>query len=89
MKQKALQEEGQEWLFFLVKHHDGTFHAIPYMTPPLDTKSPGADKQIDAVKKVLATVADPAVSGFRVQDVLIGSAGCLDATNGAPGFERP
>jgi hypothetical protein len=53
-------KEGQEWLFFVTKHHSGEFYAIPYMTPPLDAKAPGFKGQVEAVKKVLATVADPA-----------------------------
>jgi len=53
-------KEGQEWLFFLVKHHAGEFYSIPYMTPPLDAKAANAKAQIEEVKKVLALVADPA-----------------------------
>ena len=53
-------KEGQEWLFFLTKHHGGAFHAIPYMTPPVDSKSPNFKNDVGAVKKVLAVVADPA-----------------------------
>jgi hypothetical protein len=51
--------EGQEWLFFLTKHHDGPFHAIPYMTPPLDAKAEDYKAQVEGVKKVMAAVADP------------------------------
>jgi hypothetical protein len=53
-------KEGQEWLFFLVKHHGGEFHAIPYMTPPVESKAESFKADVDAVKKVLALVADPA-----------------------------
>ena len=51
--------EGQEWLFFLTKSPGGEFHAIPYMTPPLETKAVGAKEQIESVKKILAVIADP------------------------------
>lgn len=62
--------EGQEWLFFLVKHHDGGFHAIPYMTPPVDLKAEGAKAQTESVKKVLAVVADPtkALKADKLED---------------------
>jgi hypothetical protein len=53
-------KEGQEWLFFLVKHHGGEFHAIPYMTPPVESKADNYKAEVEAVKKMLATVADPA-----------------------------
>ena len=52
--------EGQECLFFLVKHHEGPFHIMPYMTPPLDKKADNFKQHVEEVKKVLATVADPA-----------------------------
>jgi hypothetical protein len=53
-------KEGQEWLFFLVKHHTGEFYAIPYMTPPLDATAAGFKGQVEAVKNALAIIADPA-----------------------------
>ena len=53
-------KEGQTWLFFLTKHHSGEFFAIPYMTPPLETKTTTFNGDLDSVKKVLAVVADPA-----------------------------
>lgn len=53
-------KEGQEWLFFLTKHADGTFHAIPYMTPPVESTAADYKAQIERVKKALAAVADPA-----------------------------
>jgi hypothetical protein len=51
--------EGQEWLFFLTRSAGGEFHAIPYMTPPLETNAAGAKEQIESVKKTLAMIADP------------------------------
>lgn len=53
-------QAGEEWLFFLTKHHGNEFHAIPYMTPPLSAKAEGFKGDVEAVKKALATVADPA-----------------------------
>ncbi|HEY1186061.1 MAG TPA: hypothetical protein VGE74_00330, partial [Gemmata sp.] len=52
-------KEGQEWLFFLTKSTDGKFYAIPYMTPPIETKAEGYEAQLASAKKVLAAVADP------------------------------
>jgi hypothetical protein len=52
--------EGQEGLFFLVRHHEGTFHIVPYMTPPFDAKAAPFKGQLEEAQKALATVADPA-----------------------------
>jgi hypothetical protein len=52
-------KEGQEWLFFVTKHHGGAFYAIPYMTPPVDSTAATFKADVEAVKKVLAVVADP------------------------------
>lgn len=53
-------KEGQEWLFFLTKNADGNFHAIAYMTPPVESAANDYKAQVESVKKVLAVVADPA-----------------------------
>jgi len=52
--------EGQEGMFFLAKHYEAAFHVVPYMTPPVDAKAPSYKDDVAAVKKMLATVADPA-----------------------------
>lgn len=52
-------KEGQEWLFFVTKHHSGEFYAIPYMTPPVESGTPAFKGDVEAVKKLLATFADP------------------------------
>jgi hypothetical protein len=53
-------KEGEEWLFFLTKHHSGEFHAIPYMTPPVGSKAETYKADVESVKKMLGLVADPA-----------------------------
>ena len=53
-------KEGQEWLFFVTKHADGGFYAIPYLTPPVDSKAADYKAQVGSVKKALAAIADPA-----------------------------
>ena len=53
-------KEGQEWLFFLTKHADTGFYTIPYMTPPVESKSTDYKAQIDITKKILAVITDPA-----------------------------
>lgn len=52
--------EGQECLFFLTKHHEGPFHVMPYMTPPLDAKGEPFKQQLEEAKQALAAVADTA-----------------------------
>jgi hypothetical protein len=53
-------KEGQEWLFFLTKHADGSFYTIPYMTPPVESKATDYKAQIERTTMILAVFADPA-----------------------------
>jgi hypothetical protein len=55
-------KEGQEFLFFLTKHPDAGFYVMPPMSPPVDAKGDEGKKEVAAVKKVLAVVADPAAA---------------------------
>jgi hypothetical protein len=52
-------KEGQEMLFFLSKHPGGDFHVIPAMSPPLEVKGDAGKKELEAVKSITATLADP------------------------------
>jgi hypothetical protein len=51
--------EGDEYLFFLVKHPGGPYYMMPGMYPPIPVK--GADREIEQVKKVTAALANPLV----------------------------
>ncbi len=53
-------KEGQEMLFFLAKHPTADFYIIPGMSPPVDLKDEQGKKELEAVKKVTAVLADPA-----------------------------
>jgi hypothetical protein len=53
-------KEGQEMLFFLTKHADGAFYAMPNMLFPVDAKAADYKAQVEAVTKALAAAADPA-----------------------------
>jgi hypothetical protein len=53
-------KEGEEWLFFLTPHHSGSFQAIPYLTPPVNSTDGTFKADVEAVKNILAVVADPA-----------------------------
>jgi hypothetical protein len=55
-------KEGEEWLFFLTPHHSGSFQAIPYLTPPVNSKDGTFKADVEAVKNILTVVADPAKS---------------------------
>ena len=46
-------------LFFLTKHPNGDFYVMPVMSPPLDVKSEAGKKELEAVKKLTETMADP------------------------------
>jgi hypothetical protein len=52
-------KEGAEFLFFLAKHPDAGFYLMPVMSPPVEAKGGGAKAEVEAVRKVLAVVADP------------------------------
>ena len=52
-------KEGQEFVFFLVKHPTANFHIMPMMSPPLDVKIDSAKKEIESLKRVLAVLAEP------------------------------
>lgn len=53
-------KEGQEFVFFLSKHHDANFYVMPNMSPPLEAKAEETKKELESLKKVLAIVGDPA-----------------------------
>lgn len=51
---------GDKYLFFLAKHPDGKFYAMPAMSPPVSAGDADAVKEdLAAVKKVLAVAAEP------------------------------
>ncbi|MCS7271016.1 MAG: hypothetical protein NZ703_08020, partial [Gemmataceae bacterium] len=53
--------EGDEFLFFLVKHPGGSYYMMPGMYPPIPVKKDdeGAKKEIEMVRKVTAALAQP------------------------------
>jgi hypothetical protein len=57
-------KEGQEMLFFLTKHPSGDFHVMPVMSPPLEIKSEAGKKELETVKRLTETLADP-MKGLR------------------------
>jgi hypothetical protein len=52
-------KEGQELLFFLTKHPGGDFYVMPVMSPPLEVKGDAGKKEVEEVKKITTTLADP------------------------------
>lgn len=52
-------KEGREMLFFLTKHPDGVFYAIPNTLHPVEASASDFKVQIESVTKALAAVADP------------------------------
>ncbi|MBA4063803.1 MAG: hypothetical protein C0501_08840 [Isosphaera sp.] len=52
-------KEGQELVLFLSKHPTGDFFILPGMSPPLDLATDEGKKELEAVKKVAAVLADP------------------------------
>lgn len=52
-------KEGQEGVFFLVKHPSGEFYTITPMLAPLDAKAENYKAQVETVTKAAAVLADP------------------------------
>ncbi len=52
-------KEGQEWMLFLSKHPSADFYIMPNMSPPVEMKDDQGKKDLEAVKKVVALLADP------------------------------
>jgi hypothetical protein len=52
-------KEGAEMLFFLIKHPTAEFYIMPGMSPPVDVKEEAGKKEVEAVKKITAVLADP------------------------------
>ena len=50
---------GEEMLFFLSKHPNGEFFVMPGMSPPVAVKDENGKKELEAVKKIAAVIADP------------------------------
>jgi hypothetical protein len=46
-------------LFFLTKYPNGDFYVMPAMSPPLEVKGEAGKKELEAVKKIAETIADP------------------------------
>jgi hypothetical protein len=57
-------KEGDQFLFFLVKHPGGPYFMMPGMYPPLNVKDEGSKKEIENVKQVVAAIRDP-LSGLK------------------------
>jgi hypothetical protein len=52
-------KEGQELLLFLAKHPKADFYVIPGMNLPIDITNEQGKKELEVVKKVATTLADP------------------------------
>ncbi len=50
---------GDQYVFFLNRHHEGTFYVMPFTSPPLDPKSENGKTELEEAKKALAVAADP------------------------------
>ena len=46
-------------LFFLTKHPGGNFYVMPAMSPPIEVKGEQGKKDLEAVERITATIADP------------------------------
>jgi len=57
--QSPVLKEGQEMLFFLVKHPSANFYVMARMSPPIDVTTDAGKKDLESVKKVTELLADP------------------------------
>jgi hypothetical protein len=53
--------EGEQYLFFLVKHPDGPYYMMPGMYPPIAIAKDdeGANKELEQVKKITTALSNP------------------------------
>jgi hypothetical protein len=59
----ALQlTKGLEACFFLTPHFEETFHLIPNLTPPIDSKAENFKKEVEEAKRIAKLLDDPKVS---------------------------
>src|SRR5262249_26042305 len=59
----ALQlTKGLEACFFLTPHFEETFHLIPNVTPPMDSKAENFKKELEEVKRIAKLLDDPKAS---------------------------
>lgn len=81
-------KEGQEFVFFLVKHRDAGFYVMPNMSPPLDVKGEGTKQEVENIKKVLAVTADPtkALKADRPEDRAFAAAVLISKYRNYPDF---
>lgn len=56
--QTPVLKEGQEMLFFLVKHPSANFYVMARMSPPIDVATDAGKKDLESVKKVTELLAD-------------------------------
>jgi len=59
---EATLTEGQEGVFFLLKHHEGDFYILIRYGQPLDKKAPDYESQLQSVKKIVKVIEDPVAS---------------------------
>jgi hypothetical protein len=55
----SVPTEGQEALFFLVKHPGGDYYAMSWAFAPVDAKDATFKAEVESAKKVVAVLADP------------------------------
>jgi hypothetical protein len=51
--------EGQEMLFFLIKHPNGEFYVMSGMSPPMEINGEAGKKELATIKKITETIAEP------------------------------
>lgn len=67
---------GQEGVFFLAKHPDGTHYTVTPMTAPLDPKAEDYKTQLETVTRATAAIADPvkALKAEKAEDRFLAAA---------------
>ncbi len=77
-----------EFLFFLVKHPDGNFYAMPSLSPPLAIEGDESKKTIENVKQITAALADPmkGLKSTKPEDRFLTAAAVLTRYRTYPDF---
>lgn len=61
---------GDQYVFFLTRHPEGTLYVMPFTSPPLDVKAEAGKAELEEAKKALAVIADPkkALAAAKAED---------------------
>ena len=55
-------KEGDQFVLFLNRHHEGNYYVMPFTSPPIDPKQENGKAELAEAKRALGVIADPTKS---------------------------